>query len=302
MASPDAFSSTPVLENLIRDDRNATTPQWVERVSDAMVYQNLSYEQALWSAVIQHLLMSVEDQWEDVESDAPARVSVFVPPPPTFPPCGPSEVVQKWAGGNWEHRKAPPCQRANACQDPHCTFFHGLPCTFALGQNTDRRQYVNGQRNPRFGKAMECSKGPQHCPFSHASAELTATRQAEIRKRDRLVAARSVRLETEGDLFCAFPKLDWRCADYFSVEEMDDDDKELLLDMLGLPFQIMTPTSLWIDTPFRDCRLDPNVDVEPAVPARAPTLSVAAPAPAPAAEEDDDDGFVQVLANRPRRR
>jgi len=220
-----------------------------------------SYEQAVFSYLVNRLMVS-DDSWYDQVGPSVSSVSSCdAEEDPYFVPNVVSSEVVSFLKDSFPKTRVPDCRGHNTCSDTTCTFFHGPVCAFHAGQNTDnRRRLKNGASNPRFGKPMLCEKGAS-CPFDHASAEVRASREMAVLQQNRLRFAPP--LSTEADLI-AFG-LEWRFADVYTYGHLAAEKMDLLeicLERSGLPVLPLEGGFSVLTNDFQDARFMPEMEVK----------------------------------------
>jgi hypothetical protein len=89
-----------------------------------------------------------------------------------------------------------------------------------------RERLPGGKRNPQLGKPIPCDKGAR-CAFNHRSQ--TRRKKTEEKQYETARKAQAPVLYSEADLFAAYPDLEYRAADDYSLDKMSNLDKECLM-------------------------------------------------------------------------
>ena len=226
-----------------------------------------SYEQVVFSYLVNTLMVSDDDSWYDQVGPSVSSCDHTLPGEvvSTFVPNVVSSEVVSFLKDSFPKTRVPDCRGHNMCSDAKCTFFHGPVCAFHAGQNTDnRRRLPNGAANPRFGKPMLCGKGVS-CPFDHASDELRASREMAILQQNRLKFAPL--LSTEADLI-AFG-LEWRFADVYTYGHLSAEKMDLLevcLERSALPLVPLEGGFSVVTNDFVDARFAEEKEVNVPMP------------------------------------
>ena len=139
-----------------------------------------------------------------------------------------TQEAKNFGDGIVEYKVAPRCSRGATCSRNACEKFHGpKECNFHAGKMINKRERLpGGKRNPQKGKPMSCDKGSR-CAFNHRSQ--TRRKKTEQKQYETARKAQSPVLYSEADLFAAYPDLEYRAADDYSMDKMSNVDKECLM-------------------------------------------------------------------------
>jgi hypothetical protein len=246
----------------------------VEEVASIWVANpSASYEQAVFSYLVNRLMVSDDSWYDQVASSVSSASSCDAAPcdeDRTFVPNVVSSEVVSFLADRFPKTRVPDCRGHNTCSDPKCTFFHGNVCAFHAGKNKDNRKFLfvpdpkTGKQirkpNPRHEKPMLCEKGDS-CPFDHASEEVRASREKTVLQQNRLRFAPP--LSTEADLI-AFG-LEWRFADVYTYGHLADEKMDLLeicLERSALPLVPLEGGFSVATNDFEDARFMPDMEVK----------------------------------------
>jgi hypothetical protein len=139
-----------------------------------------------------------------------------------------TQEAKNYGEGIVEYKVAPRCSRGATCNKNHCEKFHGpKECNFHAGKMINKRERLpGGKRNPQLGKPIPCNKGAR-CIFNHRSQ--TRRKKSEEKQYETARKAQAPVLYSEADLFAAYPDLEYRAADDYSLDKMSNLDKECLM-------------------------------------------------------------------------
>lgn len=139
-----------------------------------------------------------------------------------------TQEAKNYGEGIVEYKIAPRCSRGATCNKNHCEKFHGpKECNFHAGKMINKRERLpGGKRNPQLGKPIPCDKGAR-CAFNHRSQ--TRRKKSEEKQYETARKAQAPVLYSEADLFAAYPDLEYRAADDYSLDKMSNLDKECLM-------------------------------------------------------------------------
>jgi len=228
-----------------------------------------SYEQVVFSYLVNRLMVSDDDSWYDQVGPSVSSCDMPEEEVPYFVPNVVSPDVVSFLEDRFPKTRVPDCRGHNTCSDPKCTFFHGNVCAFHAGLNTDNRQFLfvtdpkTGKQirkpNPNWKKPMLCGRGDK-CDFDHASATLRASREEAILQQNRFRFAPI--LSTEADLI-AFG-LEWRFADVYTYGHLAAEKMDLLevcLDRSALPVVPLEGGFSVLTNDFHDARFAPPLEI-----------------------------------------
>jgi hypothetical protein len=139
-----------------------------------------------------------------------------------------TQEAKNYGDGIVEYKVAPRCSRGATCSRNACEKFHGpKECNFHAGKMIDKRERLpGGKRNPQKGKSIPCDKGAR-CTFNHRSQ--TRRKKTEDKLYETARKAQAPVLYSEADLFAAYPNLEYRAADDYSLGRMTSLDQECLM-------------------------------------------------------------------------